>query len=368
MFLLWLAKPQGHLYKPKEPSSYECFYLGLIVVYSSFLYFTNEVTVCIPTVMFKKIGDIAVFLQCVIIIWFSVIMLCIIWEIKADKYFCSVFNATFYKFFIQTNFISKVNFALNHNLGAYNVSDVDKFVLSCRSVGALVVKQINGEVIVKGTCFRVGPNYVISNLHVYNNIINAHQFTEGIYVDFDYTIKNGISPSCCTILKIIIGSEDLDYIIFEIGKSDDVELPKSVTSIFKIPSSVERANEGVFHFCGYPDRADQKKVNLFCPVRNPEECLVMCLKNAEQQLLQDPRRQCYDVSTFFHGSSGSPGVLLEYGALMVLHCRGFFLSDSNGSIIEQGVLMSAIVADVTNELGYDRALELFDLDEKMELD
>ena len=265
------------------------------------------------------------------------------------------------------------NFALAHN-HELSVSDLENSLQLCHSTGAVVEKLINGKVNVKGTCFRVGPKYVITNLHVYNNLINASHFSQGSYIDFGYTAKNGISPSSCTISEIVIYSEELDYIILEVEQQGDMELPKSVTSFFKIPLSGERAQEGaILTLSGHPEGSQETVTNLICPVKNPtslDESVVIGLSRSfdTYRQLSDQRRQSYDVSTFFHGSSGSPGVLLRYGVLLVLHCRGFFLGDTKRSVIEQGVLMSAIVADVANRLDDKRAVELFDLVEKMDVD
>ena len=66
------------------------------------------------------------------------------------------------------------------------------------------------------------------------------------------------------------------------------------------------------------------------------------------QKSKDKKRGVYHVSSFFQGSSGSPGILFQYGKklLVVMHTRGFYINGSNKTSIEQGVLFTEIVLHV----------------------
>lgn len=89
-----------------------------------------------------------------------------------------------------------------------------------------------------------------------------------------------------------------------------------------------------------------------------QEFMVLSLRRLSLQDLQSheqnyikaahkPYSEPYDVSTFFEGSSGSPGLLMSNKKLVVLHCRGVDLPGAKQRFsVEEGILMSFIVKDV----------------------
>ncbi|XP_020904842.1 uncharacterized protein LOC110243120 isoform X2 [Exaiptasia diaphana] len=264
-------------------------------------------------------------------------------------------------------------FALSQNcqLGA---SKVKKLSQLCDSTAAIVIELTSGVKMFRGTCFRVGPKYVITNEHVWKFIKEKHQqgMLKKVHVDFLYMGNNSVSQTSCTVSRVVIKSKELDYVVLQVSEPNNWELPKSVTSFFTIPPFRKCNQEGVFlTFSGHPEGSNETVTDWLCPLKSPDTLdnrVVIGLSMYDRNQLRDPRRQTYDVSTFFHGSSGSPGVLIHEGYLMVLHCRGFFLQDDNQSKVEQGILMSAIVEDVKQKLGVEKAEELFDLPTNMEVD
>ncbi|KXJ07592.1 uncharacterized protein LOC110250339 [Exaiptasia diaphana] len=263
-------------------------------------------------------------------------------------------------------------FALNRNF-ELSCSHLRKLLQLCESTGAIVLQLYSGERQFIGTCFRVGHKYVITNYHVYKIIEDKKDqgMLKSVYIDFSYKGNNEISACSSTDYKIITYSVELDYAIIEVKKPKHRELPISVTSSFTIPCLVKSPEQGMFlTFSGHPNGSRETMTNLFCPLKSLEsldERVVMGLSKNEHEALIDPKRQFYDISTFFYGSSGSPGVLLQDGFLLVLHCGQYPLNDGLGGAIEQGVLMAAIVADVKSR-HVDLVEDIFDLPKDMEVD
>jgi hypothetical protein len=225
------------------------------------------------------------------------------------------------------------------------------------------------------TCFRIGLHYVITNRHVVDDIKKVVG-VKNVWIDFRYKEEGG---KRFTLAKkpVCFSSIELEYAIIKLSYNSIEELPPSIASYgFIIPSLNRCLDEGKFlTLIGHPG-GSKKATDVSCPVKNHgdlDESVIVALGRREVATLRKNSRQTYDVSTFMHGSSGSPGLLLNEKLLMVLHCRGFFLEDDEDdgeSVIEQGILMSAIVADVSREIkkrGWSLTLKkLFDIDHEQE--
>lgn len=267
------------------------------------------------------------------------------------------------------------------------VSEMKDLIKMFDSVGAVVAQIDGGEEFFKGTCFVIGSQYVITNKHVIESTLKHVGFKD-FYVDFEYKDScNGYKfrfsdqPVVSSPVKSPVSSA-LDYAILKLREPESKPLPPSLTKCgYVIPSIDQYINSGDWlTLVGYPQHADGKAMEDACPLKplpNLDENMVLALsqlKPDDQKVLIDGNRQTYETGAFFHGSSGSPGVLINEKLLVVLHCRGFPLHDGGHSIIEQGVRMSAIRDDVANQIKDGITLnELFDIplnpkEEPMEID
>jgi len=161
----------------------------------------------------------------------------------------------------------------------------------------------------------------------------------------------------------VVNSEELDFAILKLQEPCD-ELPApcifSTGVTIMDPGSDWSELEGQrLQLIGHPN-GQPKQVDPMCSVvTTPQDSTAFyfyALKRGERieqasqvyQNAKDKKRGLYHVSSFFEGSSGSPGILFRYGKklLVVMHTRGFYLNDANKTSIEQGVLFTEIVRHV----------------------
>lgn len=228
------------------------------------------------------------------------------------------------------------------------VIDVDrtqKLISMSNSVGAILVKQFCGSSNFLGTCFRTGTVYVITNYHVWKSR-NSSSY-EYVYVDFNY---NGLGTSSKFEFKTdecVFGSQEqeLDYAILKLNLLDFKLLPPP--SLLEYGYVIPRDNTHLdndieLSLIGHPG-GTSKKIDVTCPIKR--------LNN-----WWDKNTQTY-VSTFYQGSSGSPGVLMDKGMLVVLHCRRSPINDGQSDLAE-GIMMSAIFQDVYRKTNFnDKIIE-----------
>ena len=251
------------------------------------------------------------------------------------------------------------NFALNQGLSipARQVRDLAK---TLDAVGAIYIQNVEGSFEFLGTCFGTGEQYIVTNHHVYVRLIEA----AAAFIDFNY--EEGVAPSIPgqryePAYFLVSGSEELDYAILKLKERNDKVPPpcifKTGVTIMDPHSFNWSKLEGHrIHLIGHPN-GQRKDVDFMCPVvTDGLELYIYALRRGKESAQANtaylnakmPKRGMYHVSSFFYGSSGSPGILFQHGKklLVVLHTRGVFLSDQNRSFIEQGVQFTEIVKHV----------------------
>ena len=234
-----------------------------------------------------------------------------------------------------------------------SVSDAEELAEIAKSVGVVIKIEDRGSPSLAGTCFRIGTKYIITNKHVYDMLYEIRPGT--VFIDFAF--KKGEAPSPqgqrYEVLNVLVSSsEELDYAILKLREP----LQGLPPCIFTTGVTIMDPSKNPHHMLqgrklrliGHPSQ-QPKKIDPICPVstipQNDPAYHIYGLRTFLE--LTDQRRETYHVSNFFHGSSGSPGILFENNKkyLVVLHTKGFFLEDPNRSTIEQGVLFTEIVKD-----------------------
>lgn len=255
------------------------------------------------------------------------------------------------------------NFALNQGL-SIPARQVRHLAKTLDAVGAIFIQNVEGSFEFLGTCFGTGEQYIVTNHHVYVRLIEA----EAAFIDFNY--EEGVAPSIPgqryePVYFLVSGSEELDYAILKVKERNDKVPPpcifKTGVTIMDPHSFNWSKLEGHrIHLIGHPN-GQKKDVDFMCPVvTDGLELYVYALRRGKESAQANtayrnakmPKRGMYHVSSFFYGSSGSPGILFQYGKklLVVLHTRGVFLSDQNRSFIEQGVQFTEIVKHVNESI------------------
>ncbi|XP_019624457.1 PREDICTED: protein FAM111A-like [Branchiostoma belcheri] len=211
------------------------------------------------------------------------------------------------------------------------------------------------------TGFLIGRRYVLTNNHVFELMdaatkrnISANKKSENYRVTFFLSDTQTNMVFNIVPRKPISSDKALDYAILEIdtGKygANDLEHLRPLGEFI----SEDLARGSVIVLIGHPCGLE-KKVE-FCAVEGVDNSSTICV-NFGNPFVQ-PQTMTYHVSTFFHGSSGSPGFDKD-GYLVLMHCRGFYPYQSAQSAIEQGVLLSSVKAHAKLVLPTDKFLEIF---------
>lgn len=251
------------------------------------------------------------------------------------------------------------NFALNQG-SSVPVVQVKSLVETADAVGAIFTQNVEGSLMFQGTCFGTGEQYIVTNHHVYRQLIGA----TAVFIYFNY--EEGAAPSIPgrryePVDYLVSGSEDLDYAILKLKERNDKLPPpcifKTGVTIMDPRSFNWSKLEGHrIHLIGHPN-GQRKDLDFMCPVvTDGVELYIYALRRGKESAQANtaylnakmPKRGMYHVSSFFYGSSGSPGIFFQYGKklLVVLHTRGVFLDDESRSFIEQGVQFTEIVKHV----------------------
>ena len=252
------------------------------------------------------------------------------------------------------------NFALNQG-SSVPVFQVKSLARTADAVGAIFTQNVEGSLKFRGTCFGTGEQYIVTNYHVYVKLIGATTF---IYFNYE----EGAAPSIpgrryelADHTYLVSWSEDLDYAILKLKERNDKLPPpcifKTGVTIMDPHSFNWSKLEGHrIHLIGHPN-GQRKDLDFMCPVvTDGVELYIYALRRGKESAQANtaylnakmPKRGMYHVSSFFYGSSGSPGILFQYGEklLVVLHTRGVFLDDERRSFIEQGVQFTEIIKRV----------------------
>ena len=250
------------------------------------------------------------------------------------------------------------NFALEQNL-SISASQLRDLTRTLDAVGAIFKLNPAGYPQLVGTCFGTGTQYIMTNCHVYDEI--KADLKDAVFVDFNF--EKGLFPSDqkYELDFLLLSCVEMDFAILKLKERSD-ELP--APCIFSTGVTIMDPNDSrwsllegqCLQLIGHPN-GQPKQLDLFCPViTTPQDSSAFyfyALRRGETNAQacnayfdsQDPKRAMYHVSSFFHGSSGSPGILFQYGKkmLMVLHTRGLYLYDPDKTFIEQGVQFTEIV-------------------------
>lgn len=242
------------------------------------------------------------------------------------------------------------------------VVEVKSLAKTADAVGAIFTQNVEGSLKFQGTCFGTGEQYIVTNHHVYRQLIRATAF----FIDFNF--EEGAAPSIpgrryepVDHTYFVSGSEDLDYAILKLKERDDKLPPPcifktGVTIIDPHTFNLSKLEGHHIHLIGHPN-GQGKDIDFMCPV-DTDGCKLynysirngarIARANEVHRTTQNPKRVTYHVSSFFFGSSGSPGILFKDGKkqLVVVHTLGVFLDDQKRSVIEQGVQFTEIVKHV----------------------
>ncbi|XP_019616194.1 PREDICTED: uncharacterized protein LOC109463776 isoform X2 [Branchiostoma belcheri] len=197
-----------------------------------------------------------------------------------------------------------------------------------------------------GTCFRVGPKFVLTNRHVTNMAGLSTGSCSGASVVFNYIEQCSNDYQRCKIQEIRHSHNELDYSVLELEPLDDSEFPPGLESLIWPTTKKSRVS-----IIGHPG-GDPKTFAIRCPIVNSKynEVIYYLMFNpnptggADYSKVSDPARATYRTD-FAHGSSGSPG-FDQNGKLIVMHTCGYPLYSGSKSVLEQGIRMTAIYRDL----------------------
>ena len=258
------------------------------------------------------------------------------------------------------------NFALKQGYRSY-VSEHEDLIKRAQSVGAIFKLDLADHPRLVGTCFRIGEEYIITNYHVVDEIENIAKHR--VYVNFNFKKAGQADSERSFIEGLVVWSTELDYAILRMEKPHE-QLPPSIfahgVSIMNpecSDSNWSLLRDKPLRLIGHP-QGEPKQIDLMCTVsafpQSGLECWCYALRRGEEfegeavkdyREGKDRRRITYDTSNFFHGSSGSPGIVLlnDKQWVVVLHARGFKDDEAN-FFIEQGVLLTEIFKDVQKQI------------------
>ena len=262
------------------------------------------------------------------------------------------------------------NFALKQGCSCYVYENEDLNEIA-QSVGAIFKLNLADHPHLIGTCFMIGMGCIITNKHVEEEISKTAK--DRIYVNFHFKKEGQADLQRFFIDRLIIYSWELDYAILRM-ENPNKQLPPCIfshdTSIMD-PACPERnwslLDDKPLRLIGHP-RGEPKQIDLMCTInalpQSGLECWCYTMRRrkeaeAEAEAVaakdyhegKDRRRRTYQSSRFFHGSSGSPGIVHvgDKKWLVVLHARGF-KDDKGDFFIEQGVLLTEIFKDVEKQI------------------
>ncbi|XP_066296259.1 serine protease FAM111A-like [Branchiostoma lanceolatum] len=244
---------------------------------------------------------------------------------------------------------------------------VEKLVKLAPSVGLLVKNNRP-----RGTCFRLGSRYVLTNRHVTEradmvgmcsaNDIAFVNFNYKESGDYDYNKQSLVEHDLFKfkVVRVVCSSlsDELDYSLLELDILNDQfdKLPPGLGHLIESPGAGTLVT-----IIGHPD-GRPKEVDTSCPIIGPKHSITVYLKFhpercADYAMAYNPNRDNYK-SAFGHGSSGSPGFDHD-GKLVVMHACGYHLYDGSKTEVQQGVRMTAIKEDLKKYLDEDVWQDLF---------
>lgn len=269
------------------------------------------------------------------------------------------------------------NFAPKQGLSFRN-SELEYLTKIGQSVGAIFKLDPADRPHLVGTCFRIGAEYIITNYHVFEEIRKIPK--KHRYVNFNFKDEGEEDSERRFIASFTMWSTELDYAILKMDEPHE-QLPRSIFShgISIMNPACSESNSSVLdnkhlRLIGHP-RGEPKQTDLTCTInarrQSGLECWCYTLRRGEKfegeavkdyNEGKDRRRRTYQSSNFFHGSSGSPGIVCLNGEkwLVVLHTRGF-RDDKDNFFVEQGVLLTEIYKDVQKQINEAQRDQLKDI-------
>ena len=269
------------------------------------------------------------------------------------------------------------NFALKQGLSFRN-SELEYLTKIGQSVGAIFKLDPADRPHLVGTCFRIGAEYIITNYHVFEEIRKIPK--KHSYVNFNFKDEGEEDSQRRFIASFTMWSTELDYAILKMDEPHE-QLPRSIFShgISIMNPACPESNSSVLdnkhlRLIGHP-RGEPEQTDLMCTInarrQSGLECWCYTLRRGEKfegeavknyNEGKDRRRRTYQSSNFFHGSSGSPGIVCLNGKkwLVALHARGF-RDDKDNFFVEQGVLLTEIYKDVQKQINEAQRDQLKDI-------
>ena len=267
------------------------------------------------------------------------------------------------------------NFALKEGCSCY-VCEQEELIEIAQSVRAIFKLDHADHAHLVGTCFMIGAGCIITNKHVEKEISKTAKGR--CYVNFHFKKNGQADLQRFFIDRLMICSWELDYAILRMENPHE-QLPPSIFShgVRIMNPTCPESNWSLLddmplRLIGHP-RGEPKQIDLMCTINaSPQsglECWCYTLRrgnNLRRGILspsleaeaakdyhegKDRRRRTYQSSNFFHGSSGSPGIvhLNDKKWVVLLHARGF-KDDKDKFFVEQGVLLTEIHKDVLKQI------------------
>lgn len=270
------------------------------------------------------------------------------------------------------------NFALRQGHRLY-FCELDDLKEIGPSVGAIFKLDSADHPLFVATCFRIGAEYIITNKHVMDEI-KTYMAKDRVYVNFNFTKAGQADSKRSFIERSVMWSTELDYAILRLKKPHE-QLPPCIFShgISIMNPACPESNWSLLddkplRLIGHP-QGEPKQVDVMCSLNARPQSGLTCwgytLRRGKQFEAEaakdyhegrDRRRRTYQTSNFFHGSSGSPGIVVlnDKKWLVVLHARGF-KDDKGYFFIEQGVLLTEVFKDVKRKINEAQQDQLKDI-------
>ncbi|XP_031571494.1 uncharacterized protein LOC116305673 [Actinia tenebrosa] len=252
-------------------------------------------------------------------------------------------NTLIKKFFKgYDNVASRFKFHMNTD-DLYTVSD---------AVGAVVAEVVDNTEVFLGTCCRIGSEYVLTS----RLAVDAYYSQTGLKNVYIYFSSKSGGNRFKVIMKPLCTSNELGYAILRLSLSSQ-KFPRSLTSCgYCIPPQDMHVVAGNFYTLIGHHSQSNKALDVTCPIDNPGNLdsrviLSLSRRNIEHVVLNNNVPQAGDSNiACSQGMSGSPCLLMNEKLLIGLYSRGIHLQDQGDSVVEQVVLMSAIVEDVKQKI------------------